>query len=222
MTKNKLLTNTMKIHQTHKNKLRTGSLIALAIGVTACGKKEESSTETTSAGHFSAEQVSEALYAVLKSDRKVYASKIVNRLAKDEKVIEAHEEWLENKALLLPAQMFREGAEEVDSTDKPFEFSYSLQSLWPLNYENAKKQTPAVVEGLKAVSIESSPHYGKKWSGEEEIAGQKYFVGIYPDRAVAPACWTCHNEHENTKDEYPVFKKNDVMGGIVIRIPFSE
>ncbi len=212
----------MKVHRTYKAALKSSTLIALAMGITACSEKADTSKEAKSAGHFSAEQVSEALYTVLKSDRKVYASKIVNRLAKDEQVIAAHEEWLENKALLLPAQMFREGAEEVDSADKPFEFSYSLQSLWPLNYENAKKQTPAVVEGLKAVSIESSPHYGKKWSGEEEIAGQKYFVGIYPDRAVAPACWTCHNEHENTKDEYPVFKKNDVMGGIVIRIPFSD
>ena len=59
------------------------------------------------------------------------------------------------------------------------------------------------------------------WRGEEEIAGQSYFVGIYPDRAVAPACWECHNDHSNRKPEYPEFKKNDVMGGIVIRIPKS-
>jgi len=159
---------------------------------------------------------------VLKSDRKVYAQKIVNRLVKNDKVIKAHEEWESEKALLLPAQFFREGAEEVDSIDnKAIDFTYSLQSKWPLNMENAKKKTPKVVEGLEAVSDPENPLYGKKWTGEEEIAGQKYFVGIYPDRAVAPACWECHNDHDNRKPEYPEFKKNDVMGGIVIRIPMN-
>jgi len=135
----------------------------------------------------------------------------------------AHEEWAEEKALLLPAQFFREGAEVVDKNEnKPFEFSYSLQSSWPLNLENAKKKTAVVEEGLKAVSDKDSDNYGKRWTGEEEIAGVKYFVGIYPDRAVAPACWTCHNEHENRQDSYPEFKKNDVMGGIVIRIPMAK
>ena len=159
---------------------------------------------------------------MLKSDRKIYASKIVNRLVKQEKVIKAHEEWESEKALLLPAQFFREGAEEVDSIDnKAIDFTYSLQSKWPLNLENAKKKTPKVIEGLEAVSDPDHELYGKKWTGEEEIAGQKYFVGIYPDRAVAPACWECHNDHDNRKPEYPEFKKNDVMGGIVIRIPIK-
>jgi len=204
-------------------KTQAGGLLlgAACIALSSCGSKEES-TETSSKGGYDEAMVAEALYTVLKSDRKVYASKIVNRLVKDEKVIKAHEEWQENKALLLPAQFFREGAELVDAADKPFEFTYSLQSTWPLNYENAKKKTPKVEEGLKAVSDPNSPDYGKKWTGEEEIGGQKFFVGIYPDKAVAPACWTCHNEHDNRKPEYPEFKKNDVMGGIVIRIPIKE
>jgi len=196
--------------------LLTG-VTGVCLSLSSCGSGDGGGTPSG----YNAEQVAEALYTVLKSDRKVYASKIVNRLAKEEKVIKAHEEWKENKALLLPAQFFREGAEEVDGADKPFEFSYSLQSTWPLNYENAEKKTPAVEEGLKAVSDPASEFYGKKWTSEEEIAGKTYFVGIYPDRAVAPACWTCHNDHENRKPEYPEFKKNDVMGGIVIRIPKS-
>lgn len=185
-------------------------------GFTSCGEKE---TAASSTGGYDAEQVAEALYTVLKSDRKVYASKIVNRLVNEEGVIKAHEEWQQNKALLLPAQMFREGAEEVDASEKPFEFSYSLQSLWPLNMENAKKKTPAVDEGLKAVSDPASEFYGKKWTGSETIGGKEYFVGIYPDLAVAPACWECHNDHDNRKPEYPEFKKGDVMGGVVIRLP---
>ena len=189
----------------------------MLLGLCSCGGSSEATTDAD----YSAEQVAEALYTVLFADRKMYASKIVNRLVKEDKVIKAHEEWKENKALLLPAQMFREGAETVDGMDKPFEFSYSLQSLWPLNIENAKKRTPAVMEGLAAVSDESSEFYGKKWTGEEVIGGQKYFVGVYPDRAVAPACWTCHNNHDNRQPDYPEFKKGDVMGGIVIRLPKS-
>ena len=186
----------------------------------SCSSEEETAA---SDGGYSAEQVAEALYIALKSDRKVYASKIVNRLAKEEKVIKAHEEWKDEKALLLPAQFFREGAEEVDSiTDKAIDYTYSLQSKWPLNMENAKKQTEAVKTGLEAVSDPESEHYGKKWTSEEEIAGTKYFVGIYPDRAVAPACWECHNDHTNRKPNYPEFKKGDVMGGIVIRIPLAK
>lgn len=202
-------------HLTRTLPLAAAGLSALALPSCDSG----GSAENSAPGGYPAEAVAEALYTVLKSDRKVYASKIVNRLVKEEGVITADEEWHENKALLLPAQFFREGAEEVDGAEKPFEFSYSLQSPWPLNFENAKKQTPAVKEGLKAVTDPASEFYGKKWTGEEEIAGTSYFVGIYPDRAVAPACWECHNEHSNRKPEYPEFKKNDVMGGIVIRIP---
>lgn len=196
-----------------------GALVAITAGtmsvsLTSCGGESEAAT-----GGYNEEQIAEAIYTVLFADRKVYASKIVTRLANKEKVIKAHEEWEENKALLLPAQMFREGAETVDGMDKPFDFSYSLQSLWPLNMENAKKRTPAVMEGLEAVSNPESEFYNKKWTGEEELGGKSYFVGIYPDTASAPACWTCHNNHDARQPDYPEFKKGDVMGGIVIRIP---
>ncbi len=187
-----------------------------AVGLSACGEKE---TTASADGGYDAEQVAEAIYTVLKSDRKVYASKIVNRLVNEEGVIKAHEEWQQKKALLLPAQMFREGAEEVDASEKPFDFSYSLQSTWPLNMENAKKKTPAVEKGLEAISDPDSEYFGKKWTGSETLGGKEYFVGIYPDLAVAPACWECHNDHENRQDSYPEFKKGDVMGGVVIRLP---
>lgn len=141
-------------------RLKLFGLAGLAVavpGLSSCGGGGEE-PGGSAGGTYAAEQVAEALYTVLKSDRKVYASKIVTRLAKEEKVIEAHEEWKENKALLLPAQMFREGAEEVDAAEKPFEFSYSLQSLWPLNYENAKKQTrrSSPVSRLSRILIVSS------------------------------------------------------------------
>ena len=39
------------------------------------------------------------------------------------------------------------------------------------------------------------------------------------DRAVAPACVTCHNDHKDSPKRD--FKLNDVMGGVVLRIPIS-
>ena len=100
--------------------------------------------------------------------------------------------------------------------EKTVDFSYSLQSLWPLNKENAKKQTDKVKEGLKYLVDNPT---SKKWTGEEEISGQKYFIGVYPDKAVAPACFICHNNHADKEDSFPEFKLGDVMGGVVIRIP---
>ena len=193
----------------------TGILAATGLLLPSCGKSK--ATTATPTGGFSPEQVADTVYTVLAADRKVYAKNIVNRLVNEEKVIKAHENYVDEKTLPLPAQVFRMGAEEVDMVDeKTVDFSYSLQSLWPLNKENAKKQTNKVKEGLKFLVDNPT---AKKWTGEEDISGQKYFIGVYPDKAVAPACFTCHNEHADKEASYPEFKLGDVMGGVVIRIP---
>ncbi len=193
----------------------TGAIATTAFLLPSCGKKE--TTTAAPAGGFTPEQVADTVFTVLAADRKVYAKNIVNRLVNDEKVIRAHENYMDEKTLPLPAQVFRMGAEEVDAVDgKTVDFSYSLQSLWPLNKENAKKQTPKVKEGLQYLVDHPDE---SKWTGEEEIAGQKYFIGVYPDVAVAPACFLCHNNHADKEDSFPEFKLNDVMGGVVIRIP---
>ena len=54
-----------------------------------------------------------ALYAVIESDRIVSARQVVHRLQDEEEVIRASEHWQDEKALSLPAQMFRMGAEMV-------------------------------------------------------------------------------------------------------------
>lgn len=193
----------------------SGILATAGLLIPSCSKPTESASAPP--GGFSPEQVADTVYTVLAADRKVYASKIVNRLVNEEQVIKAHENHIDEKALPLPAQVFRMGAEEVDMVDdKTVDFSYSLQSLWPLNKENAKKQTDKVKEGLKYLVDNPAE---KKWTGEEEIAGQNYFIGVYPDKAVAPACFICHNEHADKEDSFPEFKLGDVMGGVVIRIP---
>ena len=159
--------------------------------------------------------MADALHLVMDSDRAIYTRKIVNRLVKKEKVIKASEHFEDDKALVLPAQMFRFGAEMVKKRSEKLDdvnFSYSLQSLWPINKQNAPK-TKAEKEGLKYVA----DNKGKNFYTEETLGGQKYFTAIYADTGVAPVCVSCHNKHKDTpKDD---FKIGDVMGGVVIRIP---
>ena len=81
--------------------------------------------------------VADMLHTVIETDRTIYTKHVVNRLQNEEKVIKASEHWKEDKALPLPAQMFRMGAEGV--AEKDTGFYYSLVSLWPINKQNKPK-----------------------------------------------------------------------------------
>lgn len=159
------------------------------------------------------QEVADLLHLVMSTDRTIYTRMIVNRLAVKEKVISASEHFIDDKALVLPAQMFRFGAEAVaEETDA---FTYSLLSLWPINKQNAP-QTEAEQEGLEYIA----ENVGENWYGEEELGGVTYFTAIYPDTGVAEACTSCHNEHKDSpRDD---FELGEVMGGVVIRIPLDS
>ena len=163
-------------------------------------------------GGVTPQQLTDSLHLVLETDRTVYTRLIVNRLQNEEKVIKASEHWKEDKALVLPAQMFRAGAEMA--RDKGASFSYSLLSMWPVNKQNAPK-TEAEKAGLEFVAANK----GKNYYTEETLGGKKYFTAVYADIAVAPACVTCHNGHKDTPKTD--FKIGDVMGGVVIRVPMG-
>jgi hypothetical protein len=157
--------------------------------------------------------VADMLHAVMSSDRTVYTRLVVNRLTLKDKVITASEHFEDNKALPLPAQMFRFGAEMAAEQNK--KFSYSLLSLWPVNKQNAPR-TEAEKKGLDFVAANK----GQNFYTEEMLGNQKYFTAVYADVAVAQACVSCHNDHKDSprKD----FKLKDVMGGVVIRIPITD
>jgi Protein of unknown function (DUF3365) len=156
------------------------------------------------------QQVADMLHAVMDSDRAIYTTRVVNRLQNEDKVIKADEHFMDKKALPLPAQMFRFGAERVASKTKAF--SYSLLSLWPVNKQNAPR-TKVEKDGLKYIA----DNKGKNYYGEETLGGKKYFTAIYADTGVAPVCVSCHNAHpESPRTD---FKLGDVMGGVVIRLP---
>jgi hypothetical protein len=159
--------------------------------------------------------MADALHLVMDSDRTVYTQKIVNRLVKKDQVIKASEHFEDDKALALPAQMFRFGAEMVAQRAESMpdvKFSYSLQSLWPVNAQNAPK-TEAEKAGLKHVAERK----GENYYAMETLGGTQYFTAVYADTAVAPVCVSCHNEHKDSPRRD--FKLGDVMGGVVIRIP---
>ena len=189
----------------------TASSIAIAsmLSFTGCNDAE------AAAPGVSYQKLTDALHMVLDNDRAVYTKKVVGRLVKQDKVIKASEQWAEDKALPLPAQMFRMGAELTASKDAWF--SYSLQSLWPINKSNAEGQTELEKEGLQFVADNggSAPFYG-----EEELGGTKYFTAVYADVGVAPVCVSCHNEHKDSPKTD--FELGDVMGGVVIRIPMGS
>jgi hypothetical protein len=179
----------------------------LVVTLSACSGSAENAAPA--AAGISPKVMADALHAVMEADRTVYTRQVVNRLQNQEKVIKASEHWQDEKALPLPAQMFRMGSEMV--TGKTQDFSYSLLSLWPVNKQNAPK-TEVEKVGLEAVAEKQEPYYA-----EEKLGGRNYFTAVYPDTAVAEACISCHNtHHESPRSD---FKMGETMGGVVIRIP---
>lgn len=157
----------------------------------------------------------DSLFAVMKADRTNYTKLVVQRLGpKGADAIKPDEHWEDiPNGTLLPAQMFRAGAEAVaDMTD---DFTYSLQSNWPINAQNAPK-TPMEKEGLEFIA--ANP--GQNFYGEETLGDVTYYTAVYPDVAVAQACISCHNGHKDSpRDD---FKMGEVMGGVVIRVPLTN
>lgn len=181
------------------------ALIAGAVSLAACsgGKKDAA---------FTPQELTDMLHLVMESDRAVYTKQVVNRL-KEAGVIKATEHFTDDQTLPLPAQMFRFGSETVaGKTDK---FSYSLQSNWAINKQNAPR-TDAEKQGLTYI-VE---HPGENFYTTEELGGKKFFTAVYPDVAVAPVCVSCHNEHKDSPKTD--FKLGDVMGGVVIRVPMDS
>lgn len=193
--------------------MKVSSKISTATGVIAslllvagCGEKE--------AAGIAPEKYTDSLFAVMKADRTNYTKLVVKRLGPaGADVIKPDEHWEDlPNGTLLPAQMFRAGAESVrEMTD---DFTYSLQSIWPINKQNAPK-TPIEKEGLQYIA--DNP--GENFYGQEELAGVTYFTAVYPDVAVSDACTSCHNDHKDSPKTD--FELGEVMGGVVIRVPLS-
>ncbi len=193
--------------------------VAAVVGCGPTPAASASAGNVSASGGISPKAFADGVHAVMMADRTVYAKQVVTRLKKQSSPVTPDEYWEDQEtghAIPLPAQMFRMGAELV-SEDPEAGFTYSLKSLWPLNPQH-KPASDFETEALNFLN--ENP--GKNFYQEEELGGKKYFTAFYPDRAVAEACWTCHNEHTNRGEEYPEFKEGDVMGAVAVRIPLSK
>ncbi|MFK8112144.1 MAG: DUF3365 domain-containing protein [Rubripirellula sp.] len=192
--------------------IASGVLAGLCVTFSGCTSSSEASS--VPGGNITPQQFADGVHAVMMADRTVYAKHVVTNLKKQKAPVTADEYWQDSEnAIPLPAQMFRMGAELVDENPKAG-FNYALRSKWPLNEQHTAKSD------FEATALDFlSENPGENFYGEEELGGKNYFVAVYPDRAVAEACWTCHNEHANRGDDYPEFAKDDVMGGVLVRVP---
>lgn len=194
-----------------KSRILVFSLAALAAASAACATDQPQATKAEAM--VTPRQMTDALHAVMEADRTVYTRAVVNRLQNEEQVITASEHWQDDKALPLPAQMFRMGSELA--AEKDAGFSYALVSLWPVNKQNRPK-TEIERLGLQFVADNA----GENYYAEETLGNQKYFTAVYPDIAVAQACISCHNNHVDSPRAD--FAMGEVMGGVVVRIPLPE
>ncbi len=207
-------------------KTRTIGLITIAIMVTftaiACGGggTTQSSTEVG----IPPEKVVDYIHTVLLADRTAYTKHVVNRLKKLEGkdkpdgVInaEATETWQDTDGVPLPAQMFRLGSEVA--LENTTEFTYNLISTWYINDNHNPKSE------FEKTAMEEVNKTGEPYKGYQEIAGQTYYSALYPDKAVAEACVSCHNTHPIHLERYPdkKFELGEVMGGIIINLPVDK
>ena len=211
-------------------KTRTIGLIAIAITVTftAIACSGGGTTQETAQVGVAPEKVVDYIHTVLLADRTAYTKHVVNRLktlegkSKADGVVpaEATEGWNQTGGVPLPAQMFRLGSEVAADTaeEKGIGFTYNLISTWNINDSHAPKSE------FEKKAMEVVNETGEPYKEYQEIGGQKYFSALYPDKAVAEACVTCHNTHPVHLERYPdkKFEMGEVMGGVIINLPIDE
>lgn len=203
------------------------ALIALAATIcltaVACGGGGGGGTSAQAGAGISPEVVVDYIHTVLLADRTAYTKHVVNRLKtlegkpKPDGVVpaEATEGWQQTNGVPLPAQMFRLGSEIAAEEGA---FTYGLISPWNINDNQAPKGE------FEETAMQSVVDTGEPYKEYREIGGQQYYSAVYPDKAVAEACISCHNNHPVHQERYPdkQFEMGEVMGGIIINLPIDN
>lgn len=160
---------------------------------------------------ISPEKVADYVHAILQADRTIYTTLVVTRM-QDKNIVKATEHWEQDNALPLPAQFLQHSGKIVAEGGRGIR--YRLIGLSPIYQRNAPA-TDFERNALTALTKQPDrPVTGLVSSGKKQ-----FFQAIYPDRAVSPACVSCHNSHPLSPKRD--FKANDVMGGIAITIPLD-
>jgi hypothetical protein len=180
-----------------------------AVVVVALSQTAEKTHKLTT---ISTRKMADSLHAVIAADREAYSRLVVQRLAVDQRRIEASEQWKERNGLPVHAQLLREAGTSIQK--RGAEFSYALRSLWPIN-PNHGPQTEVEQAGLEFVAR----HPDQRFYTEETLGGRSYFTAVYADVATLPSCVDCHNQHPRSPRHD--FKAQEVMGAIVVRVPLE-
>lgn len=158
----------------------------------------------------SVQRLADSVYQVINANRQVYTRHVVHRLVQQNQRIQFNENWQEQKAMPVPAQILRMGAAQV-SAGSNGDIQYSLKSLWAINKTHFPEENQER-EGLIHILKNPGQNFYKKINN----GSGDYFIAVYPDVAIEEACVQCHNTHkESPKTD---FKKGDLMGGLIVRI----
>lgn len=203
---------------------RTVAFIAiiLAVSVTAISCSSSGGTTATASAGIAPELVADYIHTVLAADRTAYTKHVVNRVktlegkAKEGGVltVESTEGWQQTDGIPLPAQMFRLGSEIANESGY---FTYNLISPWYINDNHAPKGA------FEETAVQQMIETGEPVKDYQQVGDQQFFSAMYPDKAVAEACVSCHNTHPVHLERYPdkKFVMDEVMGGVVINIPLQ-
>ena len=118
------------------------------------------------------------------------------------------EDWADPDVVAgpLPALFLRGVAENLKASSVPL--GLYLGSDYPIESSNRFQGRQA--EAFEAMRTNPIPQHFK-----DEVTGET--IGMYPDFASAPACVSCHNEHERTsKDDWEL---GDLMGATTWSYP---
>ncbi|MCP9453356.1 MAG: DUF3365 domain-containing protein [Nitrospira sp.] len=167
--------------------------------------------ESLGADGIPPEKVADYVHAVLEANRTVYTTVIVNRL-QEKGILSATEQWEQDHTLPLPAQFLQQTGRLVAESGRGIR--YRLIGLSPIYSRNA----PATTFERQALET-LRRHPEQPVTGIVTSGKKRYFQAIYADRAISPACVSCHNTHPLSPKQD--FKLNDVMGAIAITIPLE-
>ncbi len=164
-----------------------------------------------------ASKLAKAISVQVAADRAVYTGQVVGKLKKDGVEIKpANMASYQNipGGIPLPATFVHATSDEVNGgTHKSH--TVDLLSLWQIN-ETKGPRTPWEESALRYVAQQPNEIKGDVIGAGDDAR----FYGVTADVASAQACVNCHNNHP--KSPKRDFKKNDVMGGLVVSVPMAE
>ncbi|MEM6435401.1 MAG: DUF3365 domain-containing protein [Cyanobacteria bacterium P01_D01_bin.115] len=213
---------TLVNHWINTIRTRTVAFVAIVLAVAVIAASCSGGTTAQTPAGIAPELVADYIHTVLAADRTAYTKHVVNRVktlegkTKDTGVlaVESTEGWQQADGIPLPAQMFRLGSEIANESGY---FTYNLISPWYINDSHSPKGE------FEETAVQQMIDTGEPVKDYQEIGGQQFFSAMYPDKAVAEACVTCHNTHPVHLERYPdkTFVMDEVMGGVVINIPLT-